>query len=135
MLVGLCGGLYGYPAINFADKGADVGVGVCAGKQSVADYLVQNRGFQLLQLNDGLGRASAAASRLQLSRRESTSPVRVFQTIDDLINFATLNWREHWILTDIRDHELLEKLFVRPFFLLISVDAPISLRWRRFSDR
>lgn len=47
----------------------------------------------------------------------------------------TKRWREHWILTDIHSEIILDLLLRRPFFLLISVDAPTTLRYARFSNR
>jgi len=58
-----------------------------------------------------------------------------FPDIDALLDFVTKRWREHWVLTDIYDDATLESLLRRPFFMLISVDAPITLRFQRFSDR
>lgn len=37
--------------------------------------------------------------------------------------------------TDIWDDSVVDALLRRPFFLLISVDAPVSVRWQRFRDR
>jgi dCMP deaminase len=58
-----------------------------------------------------------------------------FDTADDLLDFVTKQWRERWVTTDIHTEEILDKLLRRPFFILISVDAPVSVRWRRFQAR
>jgi dCMP deaminase len=58
-----------------------------------------------------------------------------FPDIDALLDFVTKRWREHWVLTDIYDDATLESLLRRPFFMLVSVDAPVTLRFQRFSDR
>lgn len=47
----------------------------------------------------------------------------------------TKHWQQRWVTTDIADGETLDRFILRPFFLLVSVDAPVSLRWKRFSDR
>ena len=47
----------------------------------------------------------------------------------------TLRWRERWVTTDIWDDKVVDALLRRPFFLLVSVDAPVSVRWQRFNDR
>lgn len=47
----------------------------------------------------------------------------------------TRQWHEHWVLGDITDEDTLEKLLQRPFFLLISVDAPVSVRWQRHKSK
>ena len=58
-----------------------------------------------------------------------------FSTIDSLLEFVTKHWQQRWVTTDIWDENVLESLLRRPFFLLVSVDAPVSLRWQRFKER
>ncbi|KAJ5199606.1 hypothetical protein N7472_004810 [Penicillium cf. griseofulvum] len=123
MLIGLCGG-------------------ICAGKHAIAEYLIQQEGFQLLEL------ASKPQShiiesgddlRLQASeiikKENPKSPDLTFQDADSLLDFATKRWQERWVTTDIADATTLDRFLLRPFFLLVSVDAPVSLRWKRFADR
>lgn len=67
-----------------------------------------------------------------------TSPVEAqytFPNVDTLLEFVTLRWKENWVTTDIWDGEVVDALLRRPFFLLVSVDAPVSVRWQRFKDR
>ncbi|KMQ41366.1 P-loop containing nucleoside triphosphate hydrolase [Trichophyton rubrum] len=117
MLVGICGG-------------------ICAGKKSVADFLVKNHGFQQISVAPGNHQTVVEEQFEQLSLTSSPNPsAQSFETIDELIDFVTPRWRELWVTTDIPDDAALERLLLRPFFLLISVDAPITLRWRRFTDR
>jgi dCMP deaminase len=59
----------------------------------------------------------------------------IFLDIDSLLDFVTLRWRERWVTTDIWDDTVVDALLRRPFFLLVSVDAPVSVRWQRFKDR
>lgn len=112
-------------------------LGICAGKHSVAKYLIQKHGFKALQLATEPRRPAQleAGDQLQLPNSISETPSENFQTTDDLVHFVTNRWREHWVIIDLSNEELLEKLLLRPFFLLVGVDAPISLRWRRFTDR
>ncbi|EFW19817.1 Deoxycytidine monophosphate (dCMP) deaminase [Coccidioides posadasii str. Silveira] len=119
MLVGLCGG-------------------ICAGKRSVAKYLVQKHNFRILQLATEACQPAHfdAVDQLHLqSGAMADTPAQVFQSADDLVLFITARWQEHWVITDLSNESLLEKLLLRPFFLLVSIDAPITLRWRRFTDR
>lgn len=51
------------------------------------------------------------------------------------MTYATQNWRENLVTTDIQDAEDHESISKRPFFLLISVDAPLLLRYARYKDR
>ena len=58
-----------------------------------------------------------------------------FPDVDSLLEFITKRWREHWVLTDIYDENTLELLLRRPFFLLLNVEAPVGVRYQRFSER
>jgi dCMP deaminase len=58
-----------------------------------------------------------------------------FNTAEELLDFVTLNWLEKWVTTDVWDETVLDVLSRRPSFLLISVDAPVSMRWERFKAR
>ena len=60
---------------------------------------------------------------------------RSFGDVDSLLEFVTKTWKQRWVLTDIWNEEILEHLLRRPFFILVSVDAPVSLRWKRFRER
>lgn len=59
----------------------------------------------------------------------------IFDTAEELLAFVTKRWRERWVTTDIHTELILDQLLRRPFFILISVDAPVSVRWRRFQSR
>ena len=58
-----------------------------------------------------------------------------FSDVDSLLEFVTLRWRDNWVTTDIWDEKVVDALLRRPFFLLVSVDAPVGVRWQRFNDR
>jgi dCMP deaminase len=115
-------------------------LGICAGKHSVAEYLVQQHHFLRLHLpqND----VAPAAQHTEDDRRllPSVSDERgtrglTFPDVDSLLDFVTKRWREHWVFTHILSERTLDLLLRRPFFLLISVDAPVTLRYSRFSSR
>lgn len=114
--------------------------GICAGKRTIARYLVDHHGFTQVYLNphahettDNVANGSVDFSNGSIS---SVSPgPQVFATADDLLAFVTKHWRERWVTTDIFNEPLLEMYTRRPFFLLISVDAPLTVRWRRFQSR
>ena len=122
MLIGLCGGkqILKYAALILTIPG------ICAGKASAATFLVEEHGFKRIHLS-----------------RDSTDPVDAgssdapytFSHVDSLLEFVTLRWREHWVTTDIWDVSVVDALMRRPFFLLVSIDAPVSIRWKRFTDR
>jgi dCMP deaminase len=121
MLIGLCGG-------------------ICSGKHAIADYLIEHQEFQLLELNnkhypritdDPEDDLRLQASELSNKRNSEFT----FDSVESLLDFATKRWRERWVTTDIWDTATIERFLQRPFFLLVSVDAPVSLRWKRFTDR
>ena len=58
-----------------------------------------------------------------------------FVNADELLDFVTKRWQELWVTCDIWDENVLEIMLRRPFFLLVSVDAPVSLRWKRYKGR
>ncbi|KAL1890813.1 Deoxycytidine monophosphate (dCMP) deaminase [Ceratocystis pirilliformis] len=106
MLVGICGG-------------------ICAGKKTVADYFIRCHGFRLIVLVD---KAEPCPEPFDESKP-------VFNSIDALLNFATIRWREPWVLVGIKDPLVVDILETRPSFLLISVEAPVSESWIRHSHR
>jgi dCMP deaminase len=116
-------------------------VGICAGKRTIARYLVDHHGFTQLYLdcnptnkgNDAIDGAVALSN----SGSSSTRPSRqhTFSNPDHLLEFVTKHWRERWVTTDITSEPILDMYARRPFFLLIGVDAPLTVRWRRYQAR
>ena len=114
---------------------------ICSGKHTTAEYLVQHHGFLRLHLPSRPNVTSLTQNNEQ-SRRflpsvtdEKGTRGLTFPDVDSLLDFVTKRWQEHWVLTDIEDEPTLELLLRRPFFLLIGVDAPITLRFQRFNAR
>lgn len=101
--------------------------GICAGKRSVADYLVKQHGFYRVSL------LSIEASNGM--PRKTANEDLPFHDIDALLDFVTKRWRERWVIRDISSERTLDALLRRPWFLLVSVDAPVSVRWRRYKAR
>lgn len=88
-----------------------------AGKTEVARYL-SFQGFQVI--------AVEGADTTHLG-------AETFTTFDTLLDHVTANWRKHYVITHIGDMEALHKLQKRPFFLHICIDAPVMMRYRRYS--
>lgn len=123
-------------------------LGICAGKHAIAEYLIQQEGFQLLEVasqadtaitdkpsdHQLLLQASGTTGDHGLHASKTPSEF-IFETAEALLNFVTKRWQEKWVTTDIADGLTLDRFLLRPFFLLVSVDAPVSLRWKRFSER
>ncbi|CAG7566254.1 unnamed protein product [Fusarium equiseti] len=138
MLIGVCGS-------------------ICSGKKTVAQYLVDHHGFKHLYLqppsqtapsNSSLNSESASSddqgtespNNGHKSSSETTltlraGPLHVFSTPEELLDFVTKRWRSRFVTTDIPTEAVLDVFLRRPFFLLLSVDAPLTVRWRRFQER
>ncbi|KAF1979632.1 hypothetical protein BU23DRAFT_523003 [Bimuria novae-zelandiae CBS 107.79] len=120
MLIGLCGG-------------------ICSGKTSIASYLAEQHSFRRIRLVRNAVtptiEKSASNARVPPADPSPIDPQYTFQTVDALLEFVTLRWQENWVTTDIWDERVVDALLRRPFFLLVSVDAPVSVRWQRFKDR
>ncbi|CAK9436770.1 uncharacterized protein LODBEIA_P12920 [Lodderomyces beijingensis] len=56
---------------------------------------------------------------------------KTFKELGDLVDFVTVNWRDNYVITHINDLTMLKALQKRPFFLHISIDAPIYVRYKR----
>ena len=134
MLIGLCGG-------------------ICAGKRTVAKYLEEHHSFTPLYLRqesvinridphatNGIHKEESLEEDVKTSLRtvpqyDGTSANHTFDTTEELLDFVTKRWRERWVTTDIHTESILDKLLRRPFFILVSVDAPVSVRWKRCQER
>ncbi|TKA83713.1 hypothetical protein B0A55_00303 [Friedmanniomyces simplex] len=118
MLIGICGS-------------------ICAGKHSVQNYLIERHGFEPLDLvrNYALAMETSASQPPIHNGQSSTTPRQPFATVNDLVDFATQNWRHRFCTTSIQDEATVEALCHRPFFLLLHIDAPLSTRWQRFKAR
>lgn len=122
----------------------------------MADYLAEHHGFTQLYLREGGptedstsengAEATFAEGDLKSTRTippsngtvQNPKPIPTtftFRSVGDLLEFVTRQWRERWVTTDIHTEIILDQLVRRPFFILISVDAPVSVRWRRFQAR
>lgn len=79
--------------------------------------------------------ASGANDGKKRSMRRNSFQEVPFSELSGLLDFVTRRWRERWLITDISSEAVLDAFMRRPFFLLISVDAPVLLRWKRHRSR
>ncbi|KAI0973861.1 cytidine deaminase-like protein [Xylaria arbuscula] len=134
----------------------------CAGKRTVAQYLVEHHGFKKVHIQRRKGErseseingdgtqatpeshtisaeeADASANNHAAARRLKSStawPPSAFASEGDLLDFVTKHWRSRWVTTDIHSEAVVDALSRRPFFILISIDAPVTVRWRRHQAR
>lgn len=110
----------------------------------MAQYLVQHHGFVhvsvTIKQTDSPQEEPAANKAADTSdthhRRDTTrSSSLTFSTSDELLEYVTQRWRERWVTTGVMSKDVLDTYSRRPFFLLISVDAPLLVRWKRYQQR
>lgn len=105
-------------------------------------YLVEHHAFTQLHLTRNVAtplvEKSAAEARISIVDQSAVADNDdefSFTTVDALLDFVTKRWQDRWVTVDVWDEGVLECLSRRPFFLLVSIDAPVSLRWKRFKER
>ena len=144
---------------------------ICAGKRTIADFLIQNHQFTRLRLRrtnsstsstfntstpsstpDDTLKLANGLQNVQLKEEQSiTGPIAEigpvtngrptmeeglwFDSMGEMTDYVTKRWRQNFVTVDIWNEEDLDNVAKRPFFLLISVDAPVGIRWKRFSER
>ena len=107
----------------------------------MADFLVERHGFQQLYLRKTnvpefeSATFDFADERAQGSSRADEGDRYPFPDAAKLLEFVTGSWHELWVTIDIWDEDVLDAFIRRPFFLLVSIDAPVSTRWERFAKR
>lgn len=117
--------------------------GICSGKSTVARYLVDHHGFKRVSVDPNASKVpqepvTVSVTDNNVSNSHQRRPSRtalVFPTSDELLEYVTQRWRERWVTTDVMGKESLDAYSRRPFFLLISVDAPLLVRWQRYQKR
>jgi dCMP deaminase len=101
----------------------------------VAQYLIDHHGFERLHLqkleseSDSL--ETSDEDPLPLKGRQRLAP-HIFTTPDELLEYVTKRWQDRFVTTDISSEAVLDVFVRRPFFMLVSVDAPLTVRWNRF---
>jgi dCMP deaminase len=128
---------------------------ICSGKRTIADFLISNHGFVRLCLRDVDRKGLSGDECDAIDTLASTSPiddvkglskgiqsVKVdakgdiwFDFMGQMVDYVTKRWRENFVTVDIWTEDDLEIVIKRPFFLLISVDSPVGIRWKRFNER
>lgn len=119
-----------------------------SGKTEVARYLTF-QGFKVLhyqplpaEIPDELNAYTPESEdinyemeQLAIKQYSNMENFKVFKTLDSLLEFVTVNWRDNYVISHIEDINMLKALQKRPFFLHISIDAPLSLRYKRYAKK
>lgn len=90
---------------------------VCAGKSSVANYLIDKHGFTQITL------APKSPGTLH------------FDSPEAMLHHVTAHWRTNYVTLDLDTTEMVGMFDKRPFFLLVGIEAPMMLRWTRAKAR
>lgn len=94
----------------------------CAGKKTIADYLCVHHAFKLVKLRRG-------------TTQQDAESVDTFDSPAALLEYATSHWRSQLVTVDLNTLPDLQIGFdKRPWFLLVSVEAPLTVRWARAKE-
>lgn len=110
----------------------------CSGKFEIAKYLIVHHQFRPAFLLDSISYQRHANDLLPLCQRgsEQIEQPHVFQSTQSLLDHSTANWRDHIVTLDLQTRAEIEIGYdKRPFFLLVGVDAPVTVRWNRAIKR
>lgn len=104
-----------------------------SGKTEVARYLTF-QGFKFIDFKREYNLIPNVGN-LKLNGTSSDEhelrPDILFESLEELIDYVTRNWRSNFVFTDITRMTELDQLSKRPFFLHISIDAPLQSRYQR----
>lgn len=67
----------------------------------------------------------------QAFQGRGTEHLLCFSSPAELLEHVTRNWREDFVTQDLRTEHAIQIFIKRPFFMLLSIDGPISDRFRR----
>lgn len=108
-------------------------IGLCSGKTEVARYLETKHNFTVIRIvetnnsiDDG-GRNCASW----------TDGEKIYPSCKSLLDYTTRHWSKRFVILGMGlvEPKALETFLRRPFFLLLSVDAPTLVRWQRYQKR
>jgi len=110
-----------------------------AGKDEVARYLVERRGFVYFSLSDIL-RRELEKRGLELTRENLTATGNELRGtrgpgVLGEMALSALEKIDNAVVVSLRNPAEIEALGKRPDFLLVAVDAPVEVRWQRVKKR
>lgn len=89
-----------------------------------------------LSSNSFLTLDSSAPSPISTAfQRQAPEQPLWFASATELLEHVTLNWRSNFVTRDLRTERMIQMFTKRPFFMLVSVDGPISDRFRRANTK
>ncbi|KAG0366676.1 Deoxycytidine monophosphate (dCMP) deaminase [Gamsiella multidivaricata] len=115
----------------------------CSGKHEVMNQLASLYGFTRLYLQLSTSTLSSTSSNISQPRNGYTRPQKQdqkrdqkqedkeFSSIEAMLDHVTLNWMQHFVTCDVQTVQGIAILRKRPFFLLLSVESPMMMRYHR----
>ncbi|KAF9360847.1 Deoxycytidine monophosphate (dCMP) deaminase [Mortierella sp. AD094] len=109
----------------------------CSGKHEIMNVLASVYGFTPLYLRtlsiSTTNSLSAIKSDIKTKPQngDQGSQEHRFDTIESMLDYVTLNWMKHFVTCDVHTVQGIAILRKRPFFLLLSVESPMMVRYRR----
>lgn len=94
-----------------------------AGKATLVQHLVQEHAFTHVVIST------------QPPPVSSSTPALHFRTSSAFLDYATRNWREDYVTTHLRNKLKLVEFAKRPFVVIVGVEAPLRVRWKRACQR
>ena len=89
------------------------------------------RPTSFLMMNSPITPSFSALTDVPPSATGAVEEQKTFSRHTDLLDYVTKNWQSDFVTIDLTSQVLLEKFSTRPFFMVISVDAPILVRYHR----
>ncbi|ODN89187.1 dCMP deaminase [Cryptococcus wingfieldii CBS 7118] len=105
-----------------------------AGKKVVLQYLEKKYGFQRLRFAKDQPKEediSGRIAKIDVNGDGQVAAAHTYANANDLLDFVTHNWLSHFVTTDLTSFDDVEPFVKRPFFLLVSVDGPLIVRYER----
>jgi dCMP deaminase len=95
----------------------------CSGKTEIANFLIEYHGFQLLHIDP----SSSPSPPMK-------SSVHVFPDPHSALEYVMkdFHWMNNYVLSPLTPDMELTELRKRPFFLLLTLDAPLTIRYTRY---
>ncbi|KAF9194702.1 Deoxycytidine monophosphate (dCMP) deaminase [Haplosporangium sp. Z 767] len=99
------------------------------------NLLASNYGFTRLYLKKSPTSTThtleRTLNRLHQKLQHQEEQNKEFDTIEAMLNHVTVNWMDHFVTCDVNSVPGIAVLRRRPFFLVLSVEAPMMIRYRR----
>ncbi|KAJ2008692.1 hypothetical protein H4R26_000011 [Coemansia thaxteri] len=105
---------------------------IASGKEEVANYLVHQLAFTRLYLSKDQPDPSVSIQNGGVHSCTDSNEPRVFATVKLLLNYITPRWRQNYVSTDITSPVDLYLMWKRPFAMVVGIDAPTSIRYKRY---